>query len=179
MHEPFGDELPHAGVDHREAGASSPPRVQRVRVFGPVPGSVGAGPVILRADVRERGRDLVEEITPGQLPAELLPARARQRGPCQLERRYAAEPQVGAQPGRPSAARASRPSPYRSSGPSSQALPVPARRSPPGASREQALVRHGQVARLDALGNGMAAGARQGCRQAVARQARQYGVKTR
>ena len=82
MHEPFGDELPHADVDHRDAGVASPPRLQRVLVFGPVPGAVGARMVILRGDVRERGRDLVEEITPGQLPAELFSARPRQRGPC-------------------------------------------------------------------------------------------------
>ena len=100
VHESLGGELPQAGVDDRDAGAARLPRGQRVGVLGPVPRPPRARPVIGRGDVREGGRDLVKEVTPGQLPTELLAARPRPRRPREGERGNAAEPQVGAQPGR-------------------------------------------------------------------------------
>jgi hypothetical protein len=99
VHESLGGELPHACVDNRNAGAPRLPRAQCVGVLGPVPWPLWAWPVIGRGDVLERGRDLVEEVTPGQLPTELLAARPRPRRPRECERGNAPEPQVGAQPG--------------------------------------------------------------------------------
>src|SRR5512146_247120 len=86
MHEPFCRELPQAGVDDRDPGASRAPGVQRVRILGPLAWVGGRWPVIDGGDVRERGGDLVEEVTPGQLPAVLATIWPKQRGPRERER---------------------------------------------------------------------------------------------
>ena len=95
VHEALGGQLAHPRVHDRDPGLARAPGVQRP-VVG-VPG--GPGPVVLPGDVGKRRGHLVEEVTPGELPAELLAARAVQRSDRHLERRQAAEPQVGAEPG--------------------------------------------------------------------------------
>src|SRR6185312_3739504 len=66
----------------QRAGRRSAPGVQRAPVL--VPGRAGA--VALPGDVRERGRDLVEEVAPGELAAELLTARSVEGADRHLER---------------------------------------------------------------------------------------------
>jgi len=95
VHEALGGQLAQAGVHDRDPGLARPPGVQRPVVGVPR----GPGPVVLPGDVGKRRGHLIEEVTPGELPAELLAARAVQRSDRHLERRQAAEPQVGAQPG--------------------------------------------------------------------------------
>src|SRR5580658_337955 len=58
-----------------------------------------AWPVVPPGQVGKRGCHLVEEITPGELPAEFFAARPVQGADRQFQRGNTAEPQVGAEPG--------------------------------------------------------------------------------
>jgi hypothetical protein len=95
VHKAFGGQLPHPRVHDRNPGAPRPPRVQRIGILTP---GLHTGPVVLRGDVRERGGDLIEEVTPGELPAELRAAWTVACADRHLKRRHAAEPQIRAQP---------------------------------------------------------------------------------
>src|SRR6185369_3203876 len=82
VHEALGGQLAHARVHDRDPGLALAPGVQRAPVL--VPGRAGA--VALPGDVRERGRDLVEEVAPGELAAELLAAGSIEGADRHLER---------------------------------------------------------------------------------------------
>jgi hypothetical protein len=96
VHEALGAELAHTGVHDGDAGAALLPGRQGGLVVVP-PGR--AGTVVPPGHVREHGRDLVEEVAPGELPAELLATRLVLGRPGQRQRGDGAETQVGTEPG--------------------------------------------------------------------------------
>ena len=97
VHPALARELPHAGVDDREAGA---PSFQAARAAGSSRQPRPRGRKSRARRLGARGEQLRVEVAPAELPHERLRALAAPRALDQLERREAAEVQVRAEPRR-------------------------------------------------------------------------------
>src|SRR6185369_11645192 len=94
VHPALLHELAHARVDEREARAALLPERQKLGVVIP---SIAARAVVLARDGRECGRHLMVEVAPAELADEGLTAWPTGGPPRHLDRREAAEVQVGAE----------------------------------------------------------------------------------
>ncbi len=95
VHEALRGQLPHRRVDQRVAGASLLPGLERPPRARP---AVAARPVVAAGQGGNGGEHLVVEVAPAELAHEGRAAPALARLAHQLQRREAAEAQVGAEP---------------------------------------------------------------------------------